>query len=107
MDDDFEVVTYSEAHQENSCVVRISTSYWHDKNGLYTKKSLKFLKRQCRGYNWLLEDCSMISADEVFPRIINLYDCEDGVYDVVIVNESRDWETGAIDDYDYELIRIE
>ena len=73
--------------QENRCVVKISTSYWHDKNGIYSKKSLRFLRRKCKGHNWISEDASMIGADEIFPRIVNLNDCEDGIYDVIIVND--------------------
>lgn len=46
----------------------------------------------------------MIGADEVFPRITNIAQCEDGIYVVVTCNESRDYETGIIDDYDYKLV---
>jgi hypothetical protein len=28
---------------------------------------------------------------------------EDGVYEVVICNERRDWESGYIEDWDYRL----
>lgn len=90
-------------------VVRITTSYWYDGNGLYSKKTIRFQRRKCSGgFNLLHEDCQMIGADEVIPRITNLNECEDGLYIVKTCNESSDWETPhIIDDYDYILIPYE
>ena len=89
------------------CIVRLTTAAWGGKDGIHIKKSLRFLKRQCEGFNVLAEDISMIGAEKVVPRIINLYDCKDGVYQIVTCNESSDWETPhIIDDYDYELIPL-
>jgi hypothetical protein len=88
------------------CIVRLRTNTWSDSKGLHSKKSLRFLRRRCKGHNLLEEDSKAIGADEIWPRIINLDTCEDGVYQVVTCNESRDYETGSIDDYDYELIPI-
>jgi hypothetical protein len=39
----------------------------------------------------------------VFPRIINLDACADGIYTVLVCNERRDWESGYVEDYDYQL----
>ncbi len=89
--------------QRDICVIRITTSCWHDSRGLYSKKSIKFLKRKSTGYNILTEDCMNIGADEVMSRIINLSDVLDGVYRVDICNVSKDWETGNIEDYDFKL----
>jgi len=89
---------------ENICVVRLTTSAWSDSRGVHLKKSLNFLKRKCKGFNLLYEDCSMIGPEEVIPRIINIYSVPDGVYRVVTCNESRDWESGYVDDYDYKLV---
>ena len=89
----------------NRCVVRLSTSCWHDKNGVYLKRSLTFLKRQCQGFNILYEDSGMVGTSDVIERIVNLNECEDGVYQVNICNEFAAWETpNIIEDYDYELI---
>jgi hypothetical protein len=88
----------------NRCVVRVKTTTWADRRGLHTKKSLTFLRRQCEGFNLLEEDAEAIGAEDVVPRIMNLDECEDGIYDVVTCNESRDYETGHIDDYDYMLV---
>lgn len=88
------------------CVVRVKTTTWADNRGLHTKKSLTFLRRQCKGFNILAEDASAIGAEEVLPRILNLDEVEDGIYEVVVCNESRDFETGYVDDYDYKLVTI-
>lgn len=86
------------------CTVRVKTTVWADKRGLHTKKSLTFLLRQCEGFNVLAEDASAIGVEEVLPRILNLGEVEDGIYEVVTCNEKRDWETGYVDDYDYRLV---
>ena len=65
------------------CTVRVKTTVWADKRGLHMKKSLMFLRRQCEGFNVLAEDASATGAEEVFPRILNLGEVEDGIYEVV------------------------
>lgn len=97
----------AEHEPESRCVVRLRTTAWSDKRGLHLKKSLTFLRRQCTGFNILEEDASAIGAEEVLPRILNLDDVEDGTYYVVTCNESRDWESGYVDDYDYRLVPLE
>lgn len=89
---------------EIECVIRLQTSYWKTKRGIFTKKSLTFLKRKCRGFNFLKEDVDMIGAEELIGRIINFDNMEDGIYKVMICNAHRDWESGYIEDYDYRLI---
>ena len=89
---------------EHKTVVSITTSYWHDKSGAYLKKSFRVLKRKSSGYCVLLEDCGMEGAEAVLGKIINLNNVSDGVYQVVVCNESKDWETGYIDDWDLELV---
>lgn len=86
------------------CVVRVTTTAWADKRGLHTKKSLTFLRRRCDGFNVLSEDASAIGAGYVLPRILNLGEVADGIYEVVTCNEQHDWETGYVDDYDYRLV---
>ena len=86
------------------CTVRVKTTVWADKRGLHTKKSLTFLRRQCEGFNILAEDADAIGAEEVLSRIVNLGEVEDGIYEVVACNESHDYETRYVDDYDYRLV---
>ena len=86
------------------CTVRVKTTVWADKRGLHTKKRLTFLRRQCEGFNVLAEDVSAIGAEEVLQRLVNLGEVEDGIYEAVVCNESHDYETGYVDDYDYRLV---
>ena len=55
-------------------------------------------------YQVLEENAANIGAKGVLEKIVNLAECEDGLYEVVTCNPSTDWETGYIDDYDYELV---
>ena len=84
-------------------VVRLRRSFWHDNDGAYQRVSLKYLKRHTEGFNILDDECTLIGADEVFPKIINLDKCRDGVYKIILCNEHRDYETGHIEDWDYRL----
>ena len=86
------------------CVVRLKTSAWHDKRGLYNKQSLTYMKRLSVDGWWIGEDIDNVGALDMFPRIVNLPTCADGLYVIVTCNESRDYETGLVDDYDYQLV---
>jgi hypothetical protein len=104
--DIFDKISEVKGEPESKLVVRLTTSMWHDKNGLHMRRDVRFLKRKSFGYNILYEDATWVGADEVINRIVNLYEADDGVYEVITVNESEDWETGCIEDYDYKLIEI-
>lgn len=91
-------------NSDHKTIVSVKTSYWHDKDGAYLKKSLRVLKRKSSGYNVLLEDCGMEGAESVLSKLINLNEVQDGVYKVIVCNESRDWETGYVDDWDLKLV---
>ena len=90
--------------QEDVCVIRLTTSAWMDSRGVHLNKNLNFLKRKCRGYNILKEDCSNEGVEGVISRIVNIDSVPDGIYRVVTCEESRDWESGNIDDYGYKLV---
>lgn len=87
-------------------VVRLKTYSWSSKRGVHQRRDLLFLKRQCEGYNVVDEDVSNVGASDVVSRIVNLDACPDGVYEVVICNEKRDWESGYVEDYDYKLVAV-
>ncbi len=96
---------FSETEEVKSkVVVRLSTSAYSDARGLHFKKSLTFLRRKCKGYNFLEEDCSNIGMEDVICKVTNLLEVKDGIYEVVTHNEYRDFETGYVEDYDYYLI---
>ena len=84
-------------------VVRVRTSVWSDRRGLYVKRSVAFLRKQSTGTGPLYEEISAVGAEQAVARILNLDTCEDGIYQVVLCNQKRDWETGYIDDYDFRL----
>ena len=84
-------------------VVRLNTSGWVDnREAIHFKRSLSVLKRKSRHYDWFLED--LCESEYSIDRIINLSDCKDGIYEVITVNEHRDWESGYIEEYDFELV---
>jgi len=89
---------------EANCVVRVSTTSWADRRGLHMKKSLTFLRRQCKGINLIEEDIRATSPTETMFRISNWNEVTDGLYTVEICNESRDWESGYVEDWDYRLV---
>lgn len=89
------------------CVVRLKTSYWRSSRGLHERRDLIFLRRQCSGYNVLEEDAGTVGAEEVVARIVDWAILKDGVYEVTLVNQVRDWETGGIEDYDFQLVEVE
>lgn len=88
-------------------VIRLRTTTWATRSGLYTQRGIVFLRRHCRGHNTLEEDISDTSAGDVLPKILNLDECEDGIYQVVVCNEYRDWESGYVEDWDYKLVPYE
>jgi hypothetical protein len=90
----------------NNVIVSIKTSSWSDDNGLYQKKSIKFLKKQCKGHNFVLEDVSQTGADLVIKNISNLDEVTDGKFKIIMANFFTDHETGYVEDWDYKLVPI-
>jgi hypothetical protein len=97
----------AESEGRSVVICRLTTSYWHDRNGIYSTRKLKFLHRKCKSFNFVQEDADCIGADECWQRIINIAECKDGIYQVLTCNESRDYETGIIDDYDFRLVPLD
>lgn len=86
-------------------VVRLRTTFWTTaRGGIAIKKELIPLRRKSEGVQLLDEDCRMAGAEMVAGNITNLSECKDGVYTFEVCNESKDWETGIVDDYDYKLV---
>jgi len=86
------------------CIVRLKTSFWKSERGLHTRQDITFMRKLSFEYQVLEENAANIGAKGVLEKIVNLAECEDGLYEVVTCNPSTDWETGYIDDYDYELV---
>lgn len=101
---DISDMVVGEAARDNSVVVRLRRSYWSDNRGIHQRTDLTYMNRKTSGHNFVREDVSCIGADELFLGITNVDECGDGLYEVVMTNVSRDWETGYVDSYDYELV---
>jgi len=88
-------------------VVRLRTSCWRSGSGMHMTKSITTLKKLSVGYLALEEECDNVGVEDMFYTLINLHECKDGIYEVVICNVGRDWESGHIDDYDFKLVPFE
>lgn len=101
---DLNALLRAEPKKEHQTVVRVVTTAWLDKKGLHTKRSLNVLKRKSFGQNCLEEECSAIGAEEAIANVININEVEDGVYEVIVCNVSRDFESGCVDDWELKLV---
>ena len=63
---------------ENRCVVRLKTSSYSTKKGIFATKSLQYAKRLSYGFNILQEDISNTSAEDVINSLTNLNLVPDG-----------------------------
>lgn len=106
---DLDIFEDKEDSKEPKIVVRITTNYFISSSQeiCYSKK-LRVLKRRSNpmGVGCFLEvmgECMDASLD----MITNFHECDDGIYELVVHNEHRDWETGIVEDWDYQLIKIE
>lgn len=96
-----------QAAVEYRCIVRLTTSFYTDHRGIHKKKSLNIMRRLSTGGWDILDDAVNTDAGDVFARITNIDQLIDGFYEVVIINEKRDYWSGEIDDYDYKLVPYE
>lgn len=86
-------------------IVKIETSiFWHKGYASFSKqKKVTLLKRKSTGK---LTDI----MDDLELDVMHMPDfdkLEDGIYELKICNESRDIESGYIDDWDYEFVKVE
>jgi hypothetical protein len=84
--------------------VKISICHWHDNNGLHMRKEVRVLKRKSSkgSAEFFHEDCDMGGADTMFKYFKNL---DEGEYKVTL-HESRDWETGYVEEVTYEIEKV-
>jgi hypothetical protein len=85
-------------------VIRLSTEYYKRGERFYCSRIISPLARMSKGYRPFSEDVSNIGVQNAMESLVNLSECPDGIYEVVICNESRDWESGIVDDYDLMLV---
>jgi hypothetical protein len=85
-------------------VVRVTTSAYKTQRGFAWRREVSYQRRLCQGFNVIEDDIGMTGADQVWERIINLFEVKDGLYNLVLCNISTDWETGHVEDWDYQLL---
>ena len=83
--------------QEHKTVVSVKTELYKKGNSFVSAKVLTTLKRKSKGFD-ILNDCISQEIEDL-GFIENLYQVEDGEYELVYNNPSRDWETGV---YEYD-----
>jgi len=85
-------------------IVRLKRSWWGDAKGLHQRVDISYLRRKSAGFNFVAEDHAYEGGDVTWSRFVNIDECCDGVYEVLMCNVKRDYETGDIDDYDFKLV---
>ena len=84
-------------------VVRLTTSTYKTSKGAFRQvKELRTLKRKTPDFDLLENEMYNQSLEDII--IVNMYNVTDGVYQLVMVNEGYDWETGCLDEYELKLI---
>lgn len=92
------------SRKQSACVVRLTTSFYMRGGACCFTQSLRPVKRLCSGWSILEEEVHQIGVKETLQRITNLSECPEGLYRLIVVNQQRDWETGAVEDYDLMLV---
>jgi hypothetical protein len=90
---------------DNQDIVSIKTEYYKRGKRFYASKVITPIVSLSKGHT--ITDEVNDYGLAVLDLITNLYEVEDGYYQIVINNISRDYETGHIDDYDFKLYPYE
>jgi hypothetical protein len=92
--------------EKSRTIVKVLTRYYINRGNdtLHADKIVYTLKRKSTGYNLLTESVHEIGTQETIESITNFSSVPDGIYELVITDEHRDWESGAIDDWSYTLV---
>ncbi len=90
--------------EEPRLKVKLTTDRYFSNNKYIVKKELYFYKKPNpkQLVDQFYDDISMTGFD--CERVINLDECIDGLYELIVCNISRDWESGWVDDWDWKLI---
>lgn len=97
------LIAILERNQQSSwqLVVRLEHNYFCNGKRVEWQVKLHPLKSKSlpQSYNYFID---IMSECEGVP-VVNLYECSPGYYNVITVNEHRDWESGIIEDWEYKL----
>jgi len=86
--------------------VRLRRSWFRTAAGVAMKTEMNILKRRSTNWEWIEEDIGGAGADVFIGRITNWGAMPDGIYELTITNPCRDFETGIVEDWDYELVPL-
>ena len=93
---------------DNVTVIKVKRNYYRNKKKEFVLETkLTIQRRSSSGHQLIEEDCDNTSCQDVIDRIRNLNDMPDGLYHLITVNLSHDFESGYLDDWDYKLIHIQ
>jgi len=85
-------------------IIRIRTTAWSDKRGIYLQKSLTYLHKYSSGVNALKMETEFVTPLDALQLITNLDACGYGLYELELCNAHYDWETGYMDSYAIKLV---
>ncbi len=88
-------------------IFRASASQYFNINGIGQVIRLRLLKRKscsgCEYCGWMVNDFN----ESEYPQIRGMGNIRDRkIYKLIVTNESRDFETGYVDNYDFELTEV-
>jgi len=84
-------------------VVRIRSSSYTTRRGIRFVRDIEVLKRKSDPDPLFLRDIEQTGVDAL-ESIVNFQTVKDGVYRLIVTREHRDWETGLVEDWRYELV---
>lgn len=89
-----------------TCVVRVGTEGFKRGDTYFYGRTIRVIKRKTE-YDLLHNDCQNVGIQEAIENIVNINKVDDGLYQLIMVNVSKDYETGHIDDFNFNLVKYE
>jgi hypothetical protein len=106
-----EFINITKKHEEQ-CSPKIrfkcyKTFYLDKNNNINARTEMRLLRRESCIYGWIDDFFLNIDA-EALQAMFTGRELKHGcVYEVVIINEQKDYETGVVDDWDYDFKLVE
>lgn len=89
-----------------TCVVRVGTESFKRGDTYFYGRTIRVIKKKTE-VDYLSDDCQQVGTQEAIENILNINTVEDGIYQLVFCNVSKDYETGYIDDFNFKLVSFE
>lgn len=100
-----DIINFDKEQVKPVLVVRVDKNFYRNKSGEFVSQTkLRVMKKLSFLSNVFEEDFSCCGPEDTIDRIVNLYEVKPGLYEMITVNQTTDWETGYIDGWDYLLI---